>query len=152
MNDTTNELNKSETNRSLWRCIVGYGVANETDLHNQLRFAGLTLLWALAFVGATWLLKNEILQGPVVWLVAILPGVLGVGMVFVYLHMLREMDEFMRRVQLEGLAIGFGAGLVFAITYGLLEQAGAPAQWNRPIVVMMFAWGAGQLLAVRRYR
>lgn len=29
MIDSTNELNKSEMNRSLWRCIVEYGVANE---------------------------------------------------------------------------------------------------------------------------
>lgn len=89
---------------------------------------------------------------PALWAVAILPGLLGVALVFVYLHMLREMDEFMRRVQLEGLAVGFGAGVVFAITYGLLEQVGAPESGNRPIVVMMFAWAAGQLLALWRYR
>ena len=152
MNDSTNGLNESGTKKSLWRCIIEYGVANETDRRNQHRFTGLTLIWALVYVGATWLVKFAALQGPVLWLVAITPGVLGVAVVFVYLHMLREMDEFMRRVQLEGLAVGFGAGVVFAITYGLLEQAGAPEAGNRPIVVMMFAWAAGQLLALRRYR
>ncbi len=131
--------------RRIWRC-------QRTDQRNQLRFTGLTLVCALVFVGATWLLKFAALQGPVLWLVAIIPGVLGVAVVFVYLHMLREMDEFMRRVQLEGLAVGFGAGVVFAITYGLLEQAGAPEAGNRPFVVMMFAWAAGQLLALWRYR
>ncbi len=105
-----NELNRRETNRSLWRCSVEYGVANETDRRNQLRFSGLTLIWALVYVGSSWILKYELIQGPApaLWAVAILPGVLGVVLVFVYLHMLREMDEFMRRVQLDGLAVGLG--------------------------------------------
>ena len=69
MNDSTNGLNESGTKKSLWRCIIEYGVANETDRRNQHRFTGLTLIWALVYLGAAWLVKFAALQGPVLWLV-----------------------------------------------------------------------------------
>ena len=92
------------------------------------------------------------LQGPAKWAVALAPNVLGITLLFSYLHMLREMDELVRRIQLEGLALGFGVGVIFATGYQLLERAGAPEWGNEPVVIMMIAWIVGQLIAIRRYR
>ncbi len=62
-------------------------------------------------------------------------------------------DELLRKIQLEGLALGFGAGVIFAMSYQLLERAGAPQlQVSDTVVVMMVGWAVGQLLGLRRYR
>jgi hypothetical protein len=58
-----------------------------------------------------------------------------------------------RRIQLEGLAFGFGGGWFFAIGYQVLERAGAPELTAPAVIVAMTgAWGVGQILAIRRYQ
>ena len=145
------EMESDETKWSLWRSVFDDGVGSESDRRNQRWFIALLVAWALSFVGATRALRPGTLQSPTSWLVAVAPVVLGLVAVFLYLRMLRGMDELMRRVQLEGLALGFGVGVVFVAGYGLLEFAGAPGWGNKPLAVMLFAWAAGSMLAVRRY-
>ena len=145
------EMESNETKRSLWRSVVDYGIGSESDRRNQRWFVALLVAWALSFRGATWALRPGTLQSPTSWLVAAAPVVLGLVAVFLYMRMLRGMDELMRRVQLEGSALGFGVGVVFVAGYGLLELAGAPGWGNQPLAVMLFAWTAGQMLAIRRY-
>jgi hypothetical protein len=68
------------------------------------------------------------------------------------LRFLRQADELLQKIQLEGLAIGFAAGAFFALGYQLLEHLGAPElDVSAPVTVMMFGWAFGQLLASRRY-
>lgn len=146
------EIESNETRRSLWRSVVDYGIGSESDRRNQRWFVALLVAWALSFAAATRTLRLDTLQTPTTWLAAIAPVVLGLVAVFLYLRMLRGMDELIRRVQLEGLGLGFGVGLVFVAGYGLLELAGAPGWGNTPVAVMLFAWTAGQMLAIRRYQ
>ena len=54
------------------------------------------------------------------WSVAILPDALGIGALLAYVRFLQRADELMQRIQLEGLALGFGVGVVFATGYQLL--------------------------------
>lgn len=147
-----NDIDKSGTNRNLWRSIAEFGISSPRERRNKQRFTGLCLVWALTLIGASWAMTFGELQSPASWLVALIPIALGIVTVLVYVRMLREMDEMMRQVQLEGLAFGFGVGVIFGTGYGLLELAGAPAWGNEPIAVMLFAWAAGQLLAIRRFR
>ena len=66
---------------------------------------------------------------------------------------LRNADELLRKIQLQGLAMGFGAGVVFVTGYQLLEAAGAAQmQTDHLIMVMMFSWVAGQLYGMWHYR
>ena len=84
--------------------------------------------------------------------VALVPVVVGFLALAAYLRFLRQADEMTRRMQLEGLAIGFGAGIVFTMGYPVLETAGWPVvPDSTPAVVLMVGWGVGQILAVRRY-
>jgi hypothetical protein len=145
---------KKETSpqRSLWECIAAYGAGSDEDRRRQIRFAALCLLWALSFVAANRVLKLDDLNGTVGILIAAAPSLFAVYVLFSYISMLNGMDEFMRRVQYEGLAFGFGIGIIFMTGYQLLSQVGAPQWGYKPVVVMMFAWAAGQLLALWRYR
>lgn len=124
----------------------------------DLRNIGLFNLWALAWMAAFILGSLAIQRGWVasaaaVWVVAILPSVLGVVACFFYLRFLRGLDELQRKVQLEGLALGFGAGVIFMMGYALAERAGAPRlDVADPLLVMVVFWAAGQWLAARRYQ
>ena len=69
-----------------------------------------------------------------------------------YLRYLGRMDELGRRIQLEALAIGFGAAGMLTFAYGFLENAGFP-QLSYVFVfpLMIFLWGIGGAIATRRY-
>jgi hypothetical protein len=70
-----------------------------------------------------------------------------------YLRFLGRMDELARRIQLEALAIGFGAAGMLTFAYGFLENAGFP-QLSYVFVfpLMIFLWGIGSVIATRRYQ
>lgn len=70
-----------------------------------------------------------------------------------YLRYLGRMDELGRRIQLEALAIGFGAAGMLTFAYGFLENAGFP-QLSYVFVfpLMIFLWGIGGAIASRRYQ
>lgn len=149
---TNTQMNDSDP-KSWWQ-LVKHCSGTELDRKNQYRFLAWMFTWAISFVAASWALKADYgLAAPVIWLVALVPNIFGIGAVMAYMRFLRMADELLRRIQLEGLAIGFGAGAVFAMGYQLLERAGAPQlQVNDMLVVMMFAWAVGQLISMRRYQ
>ena len=124
------------------------------DRRNQYRFVILLLAWAIGFVGVTWILENrEELSGVAAWGLAVAPTLFALLALAAYLRFLRETDEFVRKIQIEGLAFGFGGGLIFATGYQVLESAGAPSLETSAIIsAMMFSWAAGQLIGVWRYR
>jgi hypothetical protein len=87
------------------------------------------------------------------WLAAALPIFFGSMAVLAYLRFLRAADEFLQKLQFEGLATGFGISIVFALGYQLFELVGAPIfRTDDFLLVMMIAWVAGQLYSVWRYR
>jgi hypothetical protein len=105
-------------------------------------------------IGATWIVKSyDSVVGPIAWLVALSPNILAIGALVAYLRFLRMADEMQRRIQVEGLAIGFGTGWIFAIGYLVLQAAGAPAIPLTAIILIMTAgWIVGNIIAMRHYR
>ena len=124
------------------------------DKRNSRRFTLWCLAWAATYVGAHWALKAHLeLVTPLVWLLVATPILVMVAAVFSYMHFLRNADELLQKIQLQGLATGFGAAVVFVTGYQLLEAAGASEmQTDHLLMVMMFSWVAGQLHGVWRYR
>ena len=152
-NETTTDVLDSDANRMSWWAIIKACSGTAADRRNQYWFLGWMFAWAVSFVAATWALVGLEPDGAAAWLIAAGPNVFSVAALLAYLRFLRMADELLRQIQLEGLALGFGAGALFAVGYQLLELAGAPqAQLSDLAGVMMVAWAAGQLLATRRYR
>lgn len=93
------------------------------------------------------------ISGPFAWLLAMIPVALGMAALRAFLRFLREADEFIRKVQLEGIAVGFGAASIFCIAYFALELFGAP---RLPLVVatlpMGLGWVVGALRVASRHR
>lgn len=130
------------------------GALSARDRRNSNRFVAWMAVWAASFVAAALVLERGLVpQGVASWGVALAPTALGVGALLAYVHFLRRADELVRKVQLEGLAVGFGVGVVFSMGYRLLERAGAPTlDTSDPVLVMLVAWSVGQLVAWKRYR
>ena len=85
--------------------------------------------------------------------VTLLHVLLGGAMMFAYRRFLREADELQRRIQLEALALGFGAALVGAAAYRLLERAGTIGATDASDVIMILAvaYSVGVLAVQWRY-
>lgn len=120
---------------------------------DSYQLLGWTLAWAIAFVGASWFLRGEpTISAGTAWIVAVAPNLLALAVVIVYLRFLRDADELVRRIQLEGLAFGFGVGVIFSMGYQLLERAGAPSLSPSDVAaIMMFAFVVGVVRANRQY-
>lgn len=140
----------SEKPSKRWWCSA---LMTERDRRNNRRFNVWLILWALTYAGGLVGLKLGWFGGGATpWIAAIAPDILGVIAAVKYVQFLHDADELLRKVQVEGLAIGFGAGAIFMIGYQLLELAGAPrASVSDPFPVMMAFWVIGQWIGMRRY-
>jgi hypothetical protein len=90
---------------------------------------------------------------PLKTVVALLPLIPAGFALVAYLRFLRRMDELGRRIQLEALAVGFGAAGMLTLAYGFLENAGFPQLsyiWVFPTMIAL--WGIGGAIASYRYR
>lgn len=148
------EFDNSDSERqSLWKSITcASGTAQ--DRKNQYRFVAWCLTWAVVFTGANAFLKNNSgIPTALAWAIAILPTVIGLGAIHAYMKFLRMADELLRKMQVDGLAVGFGVGIVFALGYQVFESIGAPAiDLNDFVLVMIGGWMIGQLIAFWRYQ
>lgn len=150
-----NDSNSADADKGTWwqsaLLIRGQTEADQRNIRIFNIWCFVTALGFAAAAYAPWVLPQ--LRGPFAWAMAIIPIVLGGLAVHALLRFLREADEFMRKVQLEGIALGFGAAHVFCLGYFILEQVGAP---RLPMIVavfpMAFGWAVGALLVASRYR
>jgi len=123
------------------------------DSRNLKIFNWWSIGTAIAFAGTTLLLAGHwIERGPIAWGLAILSVAAAFMMVRSYMVFLRNADELLRKIQLEGLALGFGAGALFMLGYRLFERLGAPKlDMVDPLPVMVVFWAVGQYIGHRRY-
>ncbi len=139
-----------EMKETLWTRCMG----SDVDQRNQRRLVWATLIWALAFVGVSLLIKREMLSpGPIAWALGAVPLVLGVGVIAVFARYLRQADELQRLIQLEALALGFGGGLFAFLSYRVFERLGAPRlALDDATMVMVVLYLLGIFIGWRRYR
>lgn len=142
-----------------WLGWLGHGFGTPADRRNQIRFLVWMFVWMAGYTLAAQALKHDLgglgLQAGTVraHVVALLPNVLAVGAFHAYVRFLRMADELTRLVQLQGMAVAFGATVLFLFNWELLEKAGAPAlDPSDAVLVPMLAWVVGMLIAARRYQ
>jgi hypothetical protein len=136
-----------------WQAALMIRGQTEVDQRNLRAIWIWTFVWAAVFSAVTIALSALPHQGPFAWLLAAIPIVVSIPTVRAYLRFLREADEFMRKVQLEGIAIGCAAGWIFCMGYLVLEEAGAPElPMVLALVPMALGWAIGSFLVAARYR
>lgn len=148
--DIVNDIQKR---RSWWETMRSCS-GTKADRRNQYWFVAWCFVWAVVFVGSSWALKSDYeFATPTNWIIALIPNLFGIGVVLAYVNFLRRADELIQKIQMEGLALGFGIGLFFGLGYQLLERAGAPPLAVDDMgLVLIGGWVLGQIIAAKRYR
>ena len=140
------------TRTSFLSCAPG----TPRDRQNMRRVRLWMCAWGLSFVGITAAVRFEwIPTGPIAITATLVCTIFGVVALFAYRRFLREADELRRKIEIEALALAFGAGMVGGMALWLLQRAGATlvaeADILSVIFIMALANGIGNFLGHRRY-
>ena len=85
--------------------------------------------------------------------IAVTPVVPFMYGIVAYVRYLQSVDELQQRINLEALAIAFGATAAITFCYGFLEHVGLPhINWWWVWPVMGASWILGNEYAVRKYK
>jgi len=90
-----------------------------------VRLGSSTTVLLLSVAAARYLIGQGLVGGPLVWVLALIPGLAMVGMFYACVMLIIEQkDEFIRMLVLRQLIIGTGIALSFAAVWGFLEKFG----------------------------
>ena len=90
-----------------------------------IRIGSSAAVMALSAVAADYLFRNGFADGPLVWVLALAPGLAMVGAFYAIVMLIVEQkDEFIRMLILRQLIIGTGIAISFAAVWGFLEYYG----------------------------
>ncbi len=95
--------------------------------HTNRRFLSRLLVAALVAglsgIAARHMISENIVTGPWIWPVALVPGLAMFGIFYAYgMLILEQDDEFIRMLLIRQLVIGTGIALSFAAVWGWLEK------------------------------
>jgi hypothetical protein len=109
---------------------------------------------AVIDIGASWLLGQRGFGSHARIILALLPIPANLALVAVIVRRIRQLDEFLRHVHLEAVAISFLLTGLAVFVYGYLQKAQAVRPMNVGIVWIFMAmfYGIGYVIAVRHYR
>jgi hypothetical protein len=114
------------------------------------------VIWIAVYCVALWFLKRPEMPAMVKAVMIILPVIPFAFFLFYYIGHVRSLDELQRRVHLEGLALAFPIAVLFLMTLGLIEKAGALStkHWSYQEVwyYLPLFYLIGTAIAARRYR
>jgi hypothetical protein len=91
-------------------------------------------------------------HSPARFALAVLPAIPAAGVAWAVLRHVRRIDDYQRRILLEGVAMGFALAMLAAITLGLLAAAGLVVPGSAWIIygIGMVSWAIGSGVASRR--
>jgi hypothetical protein len=122
------------------------------DLRNSRNFHIWFAITLVTYAAAMVLIDGKIVPPIAGWALTTLSALFSLAMLRAYVIFLREADELLRKIHLDGLALGFGAGTIFMLIYRLCERLGAPKlDINDPLLVMVSFWALGFWIGMRRY-
>lgn len=132
-----NSTDSHEPRKSTWRFGCSSDLA-PSDISRYKRAQAVLLLWVAVLATTAVILRQ---WGPepglLVYAVTAIPGLVMVAGFLLYGDFLRKADELTRKIQTEGMAVGFAVGLVFNLSYSLLEKFGAPELSKTDTVILM---------------
>ncbi len=134
--------------------VRGHGSWGTTprDRRNLAGVVVVLVLWAGAFVGGSWLIRNAGIDGVAGVGLAVLAQLLGVLLVLAYARYLAYADELQRLIQMWGLAFGYGGAWLAMTGYRLFELLGAPVMDGGTLMFIMAAtYTVGVWVGWRRY-
>ncbi len=113
-------------------------------------------IWVASFAIATFgpkLIWDK--ASPVTWLACAVTILIGIGAIVANRNQIRDQDEMLQRVSLEGYAITLGAVIIVGCPYTILQgNKLVPAEFGIPVlmVVVSVTLLISMLVGLRRYR
>lgn len=93
-----------------------------------VRGAVSTTIFGLSVGAARYLIGQGHVDGPLLWVFAVIPGLAMIGIFYTFgMLIVEQKDEFIRMLLLRQLIIGTGIALSFATVWGFLESFGLVA-------------------------
>ena len=122
-------------------CDPGLTARDRRNLRNCTIFL---VPWGLSFMAVHLMFPRgggSTAEQPLwVWPLIVFAVCCGVAMLWFYLRFIREADELTRKIQLQALAVGFGAAYVYGMSASMLEQVGIPKFAGLTWGVMIIAY------------
>jgi hypothetical protein len=145
--------NKQIPGGSLARFIASCQGMTERDRRNARTTNYWLFAWMVVFVGTSFGIKGGQLEtGPLAWIAITASTVIGLVVVHYYMRFLREADELLRKIQMEALAIGFGAAFIGTFTMSLMERLrGQAFDIGDLFLLMVIFYMIGIFTGMRRY-
>ena len=111
-------------------------------------------LVAATDLATSWVLAKMELGQTARVAIALLPIPANVWLIAIMLRTLRRLDEFLKRVQFEAVAVAFLTTGLAALTYGQLQKAQVVGPLNVGLIwgFMAVSYALGYAVAARRYR
>jgi len=135
--------------RKLVTCSQGM---RDIDRRNSRRTNAWLFAWMAVFVATSYALKSGNLSGLPAWLAIATSTALGIVAILRFNLFLREADELLRKIQLEAIALGFGAGFLAFFTGSLVAHLLNRTMDNGDLfLVMVIAYVVGVIVGTRRY-
>jgi hypothetical protein len=135
---------KTDAPRKSWLRLFNWDGITARDARNERRANAMAMIWTLSLIVCGLSIKTHLVESPLAWLVAVVPLIPGVLFARAYLKYLREADEFLRKIQMEALATGFGAGLICGTTVVTLTPPSG--FWGMAVLFPMVAGYIGRVL------
>ena len=112
------------------------------------------LLVAATDIVTSWLLARMELGQTARVAIALLPIPANVWLIAIILRTLRRLDEFLKRIQFEAVAVAFLATGMAALTYGQLQKAQIVGPLNVGLIwgFMAVSYALWYAVAARHYR
>lgn len=124
--------------------------------HQNTKNLGIwTLMWVLTLAIATFgplFLWNE--DSILTLIAVIINAVFGVGMILANRRYINDLDELMKKIHLEAMALALGVGVVGGLTYSLLDTTNlmqGDAEISVICILISLTYLGGVFLGQRRY-
>ncbi len=129
-------------------------MSDKAKLRNQQLILATGVVTILAVFASSYLLEKQPMGSGSRLALALMPLPFSLLMLAVYVRLVRQSDEFHKKILLESLAIAFPAAMILGMTVEYLQKAGF-ATWvdvGRFWPVMMLLWVPALFYSYWRYR
>lgn len=104
---------------------MDFNFSSRSNRRFLFRLGASLAVLGLSVAGARHLIGQQLTGGPVVWAVALAPGLAMVGIFYAYgMLIIEQKDEFIRMLVLRQFIMATGIALTFATVWGFLEEFG----------------------------
>ena len=108
------------------------------------RLGSSVAVFGLAYKAGRYLTTKGLVDGPLVWVLALIPGLAMLGIIYAYgMLIIEQKDEFIRMLIIRQVLIGTGIALSLATVWGFLEEFGLVAHVYPYYVAIAWILGIG---------